>query len=103
MHDLQNMSLKELQDLRKQVDRSIVDFEERKRREALAAVEQAARTHGFSLNELTGAKINRRSGKMAPKYANPEDAAQTWTGRGRRPRWIQDALNGGKTLADLEI
>ena len=103
MLDLENMSLKELRDLRSKVDRSIAGFEERKRREAMAAVEEAARLHGFSLTDLTGAKPARRASKVAPKYANPDDATQTWTGRGRRPHWIQAALDSGKALGDLEI
>lgn len=103
MLDLENMSLKELRDLRGKVDRAIVGFEERKRRAAMAALEDAAREHGFSLNELTGAKTARRGGKVAPKYANPADASQTWTGRGRRPLWIQAALDSGKSLSDLEL
>lgn len=103
MLDLNTMSLKELLELRSRVDRSIAGFEERRRREALVAIEEAAREHGFSLNELTGTKANRRGGKVAPKYMNPEDGTQTWTGRGRRPHWIQDALNSGKTMSDLEI
>ncbi|WBU56381.1 H-NS histone family protein [Paracoccus sediminicola] len=102
MLDLENLSLKELRDLRTQVDRSIASFEERKRREAMAAVEEAAREHGFSLNELTGGKA-RRGARVAAKYANPEDPSQTWTGRGRRPRWVQDALGSGKSLEDLAI
>ena len=54
--------------------------------------------------EDAGAKPARRSGgKVAPKYANPADASQTWTGRGRRPIWVQAALDSGKTLNDLEI
>ncbi|WBU63807.1 H-NS histone family protein [Paracoccus aerodenitrificans] len=103
MIDLENLSLKELRDLRTQVDRSINGYEERKRREALAAVEEAAKEHGFSLNELTGGKKGRRSSKVSAKYANPNDPTQTWTGRGRRPLWVQDALNNGKSLEDLAI
>ena len=103
MFDLNNLSLKELRDLRTKVDRSIAGFEERKRREAMAALEDAAREHGFSLSELTGAKASRRGAKVAAKYANPEDASQTWTGRGRRPHWVQQALESGKSLEDLAI
>lgn len=103
MLDLNNLSLKELRELRTQVERSITSFEERRRREAIAALEEAAREHGFSLNELTGGKSARRGAKIAPKYANPDDATQTWTGRGRRPHWIQAALDSGRSLDDMEI
>lgn len=41
--------------------------------------------------------------KVAPKYRNPDDAAQTWTGRGRQPLWVAKALEEGKTLESLLI
>lgn len=100
--DLDKMSLKELRDLRARLDRAISSFEDRKRREALAAIEEAARDHGFNLADLTGGKP-RRIGTVPPKYANPEDPTMTWTGRGRKPRWVQDSLEGGKQLEDLLI
>ena len=104
MNDLDNLTLRELHELRAKVERAITSFEERKRREAMAAAEAAAREHGFSLNELTGAKVaGRRGGKVAPKYANPQNPEMTWTGRGRRPQWVQDALASGKSLDDLAI
>lgn len=101
-YDFDNMTLKEMRSLREKLDRAINSYQERKRRQALAAVEEAAREHGFNLSELTGAKT-RRGGTVAPKYANPDDATQTWTGRGRKPRWVQENLDGGKSLEDLLI
>lgn len=100
--DLDKMTLKELRDLRARLDRAISSYEDRKRREALAAIEEAAREHGFNLAELTGAKP-RRTGTVAPKYANPQDPTMTWTGRGRKPRWVQESLESGRHLTDLLI
>ena len=37
------------------------------------------------------------------KYANPEDASQTWSGRGRRPRWVTEQLDAGRSLDDFRI
>ncbi|WP_017999106.1 H-NS histone family protein [Paracoccus sp. N5] len=99
--DLDAMSLKELRDLRNKLDRAISTFEDRRKREALAAVESAAREFGFNLAELTAARPARS--KVAAKYANPQDPSATWTGRGRKPRWVQEALDSGKKLEDLEI
>lgn len=101
LDNLEDLSLRELRDLRSKVDRMISSYEDRKRREAVAAAEEAAREYGFSLAELTGNK--RRGGIVAPKYANPSDPSMTWTGRGRRPLWVQDQLNQGKTLEDIAI
>ena len=41
--------------------------------------------------------------RTAPKYANPQDPTMTWTGRGRKPRWVQESLESGKELDDLLI
>ena len=103
--DLDRMELKELRDLRGRVDRAIADFEERRKRDARAAAERAARDHGFSLSDLTGDKPARGARKTAgtPKSANPDDPSQTWTGRGRRPGWVQQMLASGKSLDDAAI
>lgn len=104
MFDLEVLSLKELRDLRAKLDRAIASFEERNRRDALAAAEEAARTHGFSLKDLTGSTAaGRRSPKSAPKYANPQNSTQTWSGRGRQPHWVKDAMQAGMSLVDLKI
>ncbi len=100
--NLDKMSLKDLRNLRNKVERAIESFEDRRKREALAAAEEAAREHGFNLAELTAAKA-RRSAKVSAKYANPDDPEMTWSGRGRRPRWIQDKLEQGKSLEDMAI
>lgn len=100
--DFDKMTLKEMRDLRSKLDRAINSYEDRKRREALTAIEEAAREHGFNLAELTGGKP-RRAGTVPPKYANPEDPTMTWTGRGRKPRWFDAALKAGKSADDLRI
>jgi DNA-binding protein H-NS len=48
------------------------------------------------------AKRTTAGKKVAPKYRNPSDANQTWTGRGRMPQWVQ-ALHAAGHLANAEI
>ncbi len=39
-----------------------------------------------------------------PKYRNPSDATQTWTGKGPQPKWLKDLLaSDGRTLEDFKI
>ena len=101
---LEGMDLEGLKDLRKKLDRAIASYETRKRQEALSAVEQAAKEYGFKLGDLLGEAKSRRGRKseVSPtKYINPEDHEQTWSGRGRRPQWVKDALEAGRTLGEL--
>ncbi len=101
--DLKSLSLKDLKDLQSQVARAISSFEERKKKEVLAELEEKARTMGYSLAELTGAPKTRKRTASAPKYANPADKSETWTGRGRKPRWFADALAKGKKPESMAI
>ena len=102
--NLQSLSLKELKDLQSQVAKTIAGFEDRKKNEARVALEAKARELGFSLAELTGiAPAGRKRSEAVAKYRNPANSADTWTGRGRKPRWFSEALAGGKKPEDLAI
>jgi DNA-binding protein H-NS len=98
--NLDKMSLEELHDLRKQVEAQIRTFEKRRKKEALAAAQKAAQEHGFSLEDILS---DKGASKGLPKYANPANPDQTWTGRGRQPAWVKEALGKGKGLDDLAI
>jgi DNA-binding protein H-NS len=41
--------------------------------------------------------------KVVPKYCNPLDRSQTWSGRGKKPKWVVAALKEGQGLEDLNI
>jgi DNA-binding protein H-NS len=41
--------------------------------------------------------------KVEPKYRHPENTQLTWSGRGKHPNWIKEALESGLTLADMLI
>lgn len=101
--DINGLSLKELKDLQSQVAKAIASFEDRKKKEALAEIEEFARAKGFSLSELTGAVVTRKRAPAVAKYANPADSSDTWSGRGRKPRWFSAALAAGKQPDDLAI
>lgn len=101
--NLNTLSLKELKDLQSQVAKAISTFEDRKKKEAIAELEEKARAMGFSLAELTGTQVGRKRTPAVPKYANPADASDTWSGRGRKPRWFEAALKAGKAPEDLAV
>lgn len=101
--NLNNYSLKELKDLQSQVVKAISSFEDRKKKAALAELEEVARSKGFTLAELTGVSVVRKRAPATAKYANPADKSDTWSGRGRKPRWFSEALAKGKKPEDLAI
>ena len=48
-------------------------------------------------------KVRRPYPPVVPKYANPDEPSQVWSGRGARPRWVTEKLASGLTLEDLSI
>ena len=103
--ELHNLSLVELKELQSKVAKAIANFVERKKKEALAEMEELARARGFSsLAELTGAApAPRKRAPSAVKYANPADPSQTWSGRGRKPGWFLAAIAAGKSPEDMAL
>lgn len=106
--DLNAMSLRELRDLQARVARAIATFEDRRKKQVLAEVEELVRERGFTLAEVTAAAAGagRRGGAKsagAPKYANPADPSQTWTGRGRQPGWFAEAVAAGRDRESMRV
>jgi DNA-binding protein H-NS len=44
-----------------------------------------------------------RGKKLKPKYRNPANKSETWSGRGLRPKWLVPLLKHGKKLEDFAI
>lgn len=94
-----------------QLDALIAAAAEQKRRqqrerigEVRKKVAALAKAEGYTIEELFGgAKSGRSGGKVAPKYRNPANAEQTWSGRGKRPKWLEAAIAGGKKIEDFKI
>lgn len=82
-----------------------------------AQVVKFVAAHGYSIEELFGAgatsrkaatkaapaKHARKLGKVAPKYRNPANPGETWSGRGRAPRWLSALLAKGKKIEQFLI
>ena len=101
--NLDSMSLAELKQLHKDIAKSILTFDDRHKAEARAKVEALAKEFGFSLAELIGTNKTTRRTYVAPKYQHHENSSVTWSGRGRKPQWFNQALASGKTPEDLAV
>ena len=103
--DLKSLGLKELKKIEAEVQSLIASYEDRKLAEARNLLEAKAKELGFSLSALVGGgkKGGKAAASVAPKYAHPENPSMMWTGRGRKPKWVEAALAAGKSLDDLSI
>lgn len=104
--NLDKMTLKDLRDLESRVAAAILRAQEREKAELKARIEELASEAGMTVAEIYGSSRGRGAGKgakVAIKYMNPDDKTQTWTGRGRQPRWLAAKLSKGGKLADFSI
>jgi len=100
--NVDKMSLKELLDLEGRVRRAIMNAKERERSELRTKIASLAENAGFTVSELFGAGRGK-GGKVAVKYRNKENPAETWTGRGRQPKWLAARLSKGAKLNDFAL
>ncbi|HEY5781127.1 MAG TPA: H-NS histone family protein [Lysobacter sp.] len=118
--DLNALSPKELDSLISQAKKRKTTLSKRK---PIAVVRnkltQLAKAEGYSIAELFGsggrvakAPAAARSagrtpgkplGKVAAKYRNPANPGETWTGRGKQPRWLAAHTAAGRKLEDFLI
>ena len=103
--DLSKLSLVELKELQKHIDKAMGNAERTARKKALEDVQNAARRHGFALEELIDGRLRRAKLKSnsSPKYSNPNKGSETWSGRGRQPKWFKAAIASGVPREKMEI
>lgn len=103
LNGLDSMTYAQLRDLRDRVDAAMLATQASERQELRAKMEAMAAKAGLSIADVLGSKsVNNSSklkgSKVAVKYRNPKDTSQTWTGRGRKPLWLVDALKKGQKI-----
>jgi DNA-binding protein H-NS len=121
--DLKALNARQLQKL---IDDAKRERSRQQKRAPIAKVRskltRMAAAEGYSLVELFGLKAGarpkgdaapsakrasaRRSTKgstVAPKYRNPSNPAETWSGRGKHPRWMAAEIAKGRKAEDFLI
>jgi DNA-binding protein H-NS len=93
--NLEKMSYTQLASLRSQVERAMVDKQTADRAALRQKMADMAGAAGLTLDDVLG-KRRKGKGSVAIKYRDPKNPENTWTGRGRMPRWMAAATKGNK-------
>lgn len=103
--DLDNLNPKQLADLITRAEQRRHSLQREKISKVRDKLVNLAKAEGFTIEELFGSGRGGRKTKrvVKPKYRNPANTSETWTGRGKRPRWFAAALAAGKKEKDLLI
>ncbi len=81
-------SLKELLEQRAALDAAIAETRNREAAKAITSIQTIIAEYGLTKEDIFGSKKKGQPpGKVAAKYQNPA-TGETWTGRGRAPKWI---------------
>lgn len=102
---LDAMSYAELKAIAPLIPMKIAEREKAEKDALKAELAELAKSKGFDMADLfgDGSKAPKEKKTVAPKYRNPSDATQTWTGRGRKPKWVVEELATGGNLEDFLI
>jgi DNA-binding protein H-NS len=100
---IEKASYKELVEARDAIEAALAKRKEEERAEVKRKMAELASQSGFEMSELFGGKRAGKRMASAAKYRNPKDASQTWTGRGRKPNWLVEALGQGAKIESFEV
>ena len=100
--DVTTLNKKQLRELIRKANGRMKNIDKEKVAKVKAKVDAVLKAEGVTFGQVYGKKRCGKTGKVAPKYRNPA-GSETWSGRGKRPRWFLAALKSGKKEKDLLI
>jgi DNA-binding protein H-NS len=98
-NELRLMSVDELWMLHEEISSALAT----RLREEKTTLEKRLRQLQFKAAKGRSQRSRRPYPQVFPKYRNPAQPAETWSGRGKQPRWLVAQLRSGKKLDDFRI
>ena len=96
---LKSMSTDQLLDLHQKVQLMLAD----KLRAEIAEIEERLRSARSVGGVVSRDRFRRPYPPVLPKYKNPNNPTEIWSGRGRQPLWVREQLEAGKKLDQFLI
>jgi DNA-binding protein H-NS len=105
--DLDKFSLDELWLLHEQISDLLSErilTEKRELEKRLAQLQRGSEDRAPVVMDLKSGETHKRKyPRVFPKYQNPMVPGETWSGRGKQPRWLVAALRTGSNIEDFRI
>jgi DNA-binding protein H-NS len=108
--DLNSMSVDEMWQLHEEISQVLsvrLTSEKRQLEKRLAQLRQESETRQSESGEAHSLKDapreRRKYPRVYPKYRNPKEPSETWSGRGKQPRWLAAALKTGHSIEEFVI
>lgn len=101
---LQGLDSSQLKELVAAANNVIEARRSEEKKEAMDQIKRLAAEHGIQVDlRAEGGKAGKSRTPLPPKFANPDNPEQTWSGRGARPKWFKQALEAGKSEDEMLI
>jgi DNA-binding protein H-NS len=107
--DLESMSIEEMWQLHERIIQILSDkltAEKRELEKRLAKLGQDKNIPGLVSQHRQSkerAQKRRKYPAVLPRYRNPDNYSETWSGRGKQPRWLAAALTKGRAIEEFKI
>jgi DNA-binding protein H-NS len=106
--DIETMSTDEMWQLHVEIGRVLSVRLTSEKREMEKRLDRLHRENGMPQAKAAVVGQNtrrerRRYPRVLAKYQNPNEPSETWSGRGKQPRWLTAALKTGHTIEDFII
>jgi DNA-binding protein H-NS len=100
---LKTMSIDKLLEFKSQIEAALASRVTEQRRALELELSKLDRFEGGKGRGKAAVGRGGARGAVAPKYRNPENADETWAGRGLKPRWLTAAIKSGGKIEDFAI
>ena len=99
------MDLAELEAFKQELDGVLLEKTTMRKADGLAKIRALMDEYDITIEDLGGAAGGRSLARFRVRYRHPDDASLVWSGRGRRPSWVNSYLEGvpDATLDDLAV
>jgi DNA-binding protein H-NS len=103
--DLASMLIEELWTLRENIDAILAAKISAELNDLRRQLDRLSPKASSDRRSSSKAKVQKRRSypSVLPKYQNPMRPFETWSGRGKQPRWLKEQLISGKSLEDFRI
>jgi len=99
---LDGMNRQELSELQAQVDKALRESEKRGLKDLVSEIRSLIDERGYKLDEVLAQMTGPRT-TLPAKYVNPKNPDQRWSGRGRKPSWLIEAIQSGAAIETFEV
>lgn len=103
LQDLNSLTTTDLERLQERVSTLLTARKDAEKNDAIERIQALANEAGITVSIQDGGGAGGKKSAVAPRYRNPENPSDTWSGRGRAPRWLAALEAKGQKRTDFLI